>query len=287
MSKTPPSDTEAYLQRIADALERLSPPAAPRVDWKTKPGYVWDGSTVRELDELTAPDISQLRGIDRQKTQVLENTARFAWGNASHDMLLWGSRGMGKSALVRASVMAVQNEAPMALGLVQVTADALDTLPILFGELAEVKRQFLVFIDDLGFSEDDTVGPRRLRSWLEGGIEARPANARLAVTSNRRAILARQLSEQDTSGGDGALNSRDAVDDKLALADRFGLAIGFHPCGKEAYLEIVQAYAEPMDLQYTDEAALEWAMQRGARSGRSAWQFVVELAGRAGKVLEE
>lgn len=281
------SDTEAYLQRIADALERLSPPPAPPVDWKTKPGYVWDGSTVRELDELTAPNISQLRGIERQKTQVLENTARLAWGNASHDMLLWGSRGMGKSALVRASVMAVQNEAPMALGLVQVTADALDTLPRLFVELASVKRQFLVFIDDLGFSEEDTVGPRRLRSWLEGGIEARPANARLAVTSNRRAILARQLSEQETSGGDGALNSRDAVDDKLALADRFGLAIGFHPCSKEAYLEIAQAYAEPLGLQFTDERALEWAMHRGTRSGRSAWQFVVELAGQAGKVQEE
>lgn len=280
------SNTDAYLQRIADALERLSPPPAPPVDWKTKPGYVWDGSTVRELDELTAPDIAQLRGIERQKMQVLENTARLAWGNASHDMLLWGSRGMGKSSLVRASVMAVQNEAPMALGLVQVAADALDTLPNLFGELALVKRQFLVFIDDLGFSEDDTVGPRRLRSWLEGGIEARPANARLAVTSNRRAILARQLSEQETSGGDGALNSRDAVDDKLALADRFGLAIGFHPCSKEAYLEIVQAYAEPLDLQFTDEGALEWAMQRGTRSGRSAWQFVVDLAGRAGKGLE-
>lgn len=280
------SDTEAYLQRIADALDRISPPTATTVDWKTKPGYVWDGNAVRELDELTAPDISLLRGIDRQKNQVLENTARLAWGNASHDMLLWGSRGMGKSALVRASVKAVQGEAPMALGLVQVTSDALDTLPRLFAELAQIKRHFLVFIDDLGFSEDDTVGPRRLRSWLEGGIEARPANARLAVTSNRRAILARQLAEQDTSGGEGALNTRDAVDDKLALADRFGLAIGFHPCSKEDYLEIVRAYAEPLKLTYSDEDALEWGMQRGTRSGRSAWQYVVELAGRAGKPLK-
>ena len=281
------SDTDAYLQRIADALERMSPPPAPVVDWRTKPGYVWDGSAVRELEELTAPDIGMLRGIDRQKNQVLDNTARLAWGNASHDMLLWGSRGMGKSALVRACVKAVQNEAPMALGLVQVSADSLDTLPRLFGELAKVKRQFLVFIDDLGFSEDDTVGPRRLRSWLEGGIEARPANARLAVTSNRRAILARQLAEQESSGGDGPLNSRDAVDDKLALADRFGLAIGFHPCSKDAYIEIVQAYAEPLGLSFTDESALEWAMQRGTRSGRTAWQFVVELAGRAGKPLAD
>jgi predicted AAA+ superfamily ATPase len=281
------SDTDINLQRIADALERLSPRPSDPVDWRTCPGYVWDGNSVRELADLTAPHIDNLRGIERQKTQVMENTARLAWGHPSHDMLLWGSRGMGKSALVRASVKAVQNDAPMALGLVQVTSDALDTLPVLFAALASVRRQFLVFIDDLGFAEDDTIGPRRLRSWLEGGIEARPANARLAVTSNRRAILARQLSEQDTSGGDGALNSRDAVDDKLALADRFGLAIGFHPCSKDAYLEIIAAYATPLGLNYTDEEALEWAMQRGSRSGRSAWQFVVELAGRAGKQLTQ
>ncbi len=279
------SENEHYLERIAAALERLSPPPPRAIDWRTCPGYVWDGIAVRELDALVAPALSNLRGIDRQRDQVIANVTRLAWGHPSHDMLLWGSRGMGKSALVRASVNAVQSEAPMALGLVQVAADALDTLPVLFAELAAVRRQFLVFIDDLGFAEDDTVGPRRLRSWLEGGIEARPANARLAVTSNRRAILARQLSEQDTSSGDGALNSRDAVDDKLALADRFGLAVGFHPCDKESYLEIVGGYAEPLGLTYSDEEALEWAMQRGSRSGRSAWQFVVELAGREGKSI--
>lgn len=278
-------DSSQDLKRIADALERLVPPPPTQTDWRNFPAYVWEGTHARELEEIDAPALDSLRGIDRQSEQIVENTARLAWGNAAHDMLLWGARGMGKSALVRAATKAVQSEAPMALALVQVAPDALNTLPQLFNRLAGVKRFFLIFIDDLGFSEEDTVGPRKLRSWLEGGVEARPVNCRLAVTSNRRAILARQAKEQQTGDDDGGLNRRDSVDDKLALADRFGLAVGFHPCSKDQYLEIVQAYAEPLKLNFSDEEALEWAMQRGQRSGRSAWQFVVELAGRAGKQI--
>jgi predicted AAA+ superfamily ATPase len=278
-------DNSTDLKRIADALERISPPPPKQTDWRNFPAYVWEGTHARELEEIEAPDMARFRGVERQSRQILENTSRLAWGNASHDMLLWGARGMGKSALVKAATKAIQAEAPMALALVQVAPDALDTLPELFNRLAGVKRFFLIFVDDLGFSEDDTIGPRKLRSWLEGGVEARPVNCRLAVTSNRRAILARQAKEQDTGSDEGGLNRRDAVDDKLALADRFGLAIGFHPCGKDQYLAIVAAYAEPLKLEFSDEEALEWAMQRGQRSGRSAWQFVVELAGRAGKQI--
>lgn len=271
------------LARIADALERLAPPPKEMVNWRACPGYVWDKSGVRSLETLEAPALDSLRGIERQKALVTENIARLAKGYAAHDILLWGARGMGKSALVRSAVQAVQQENPKSLGLVQVTADSLENLPELFHRLAAARRQFVVFIDDLGFAEDDTVGPRRLRSWLEGGIEARPSNTRLAVTSNRRAILARQASEQE-SGGD-AINPRDAVDDKLALADRFGLAIGFHAIGKDGFVEIVSAYADPLGLTFEEDEALEWAMQRGARSGRTAWQYVVELAGRAGLKL--
>lgn len=273
------------LLRITTALERIAPAPRVDIDWRTSPAYVWDGAGVRELAQIDAPRLEELRGIDQQKASICQNISRLAWGHASHDMLLWGSRGMGKSALLRAAVKSVQDKAPMALGLVQISADALDSLPDLFAELALQRRQFVVFIDDLGFAEDDTVGPRRLRSWLEGGVEARPANARLAVTSNRRAILARQANEQESSAGDGPLNPRDAVDDKLALADRFGLSLGFHPCSKEVFLEIVEAYAAPLNLEFTEADALEWAMMRGQRSGRSAWQFVVELAGQAGKPL--
>lgn len=273
------------LERIADALERLAPAPSPAIDWHKSPAYVWDGSGAREIDELKALALPQLRAIDVQKQLVYENIARFAQGSAAHDMLLWGSRGMGKSALLRASVKHVQDKQPGRLALVQVAADALDTLPRLFAILSTIRRQFVVFIDDLGFAEDDTTGPRRLRSWLEGGVEARSSNCRLAVTSNRRAILARRANEQDPDSSDAALNPRDALDDKLALADRFGLSVGFHACDQDNYLKIVRAYSEPLGLGFSDEDALAWAMRRGQRSGRAAWQFVVELAGRAGIAL--
>jgi predicted AAA+ superfamily ATPase len=195
-------------------------------------------------------------------------------------MLLWGSRGMGKSALVRATVLAAQEEAPGQLALVQAGTDALDTLPALFAELGAARRNFLVYIDDLGFAEGDTDGPRHLRSWLEGGIEARPANVRLAVTANRRAIVARHMAEQDDP-----INPRDVVDDRLALADRFGLALGFHACSQDEYLAIVGGYAAEHGLAWEEADALEWARRRGGRSGRIAWHYAVERAGRAGKRL--
>ena len=273
------------IARIAAALERLAPQPKMATDWLARPAYIWDGTDARELSEIEAPTLDHLRGIEDQKSAVYENIARLALGLAAHDMLLWGARGMGKSALLRAAVKYVQEHDPKALALVQVSADALGSLPQLFSTLGHQKRQFVIFIDDLGFAEDDSVGPRRLRSWLEGGVEARPSNTRLAVTSNRRAILARQAKEQETSGGEGPLNPRDALDDKLALADRFGLAVGFHPCSKEVYLEIISAYAELLDLEFNDEEALAWAMARGQRSGRSAWQYVIDLAGKAGKSL--
>ncbi|TRD11371.1 DUF815 domain-containing protein [Erythrobacter insulae] len=279
------SDPTDPLERIARALERLAPAPAAAADWQTHPAYVWDGQSARRLSAIEAPRLDQLQAIDPQKSLVYDNIHRLARGYAAHDMLLWGARGMGKSALLRGVVKQVQVEAPMALGLVQVAPDALSSLPQLFDALSPVKRQFVIFIDDLGFAEDDTVGPRRLRSWLEGGVEARSANCRLAVTSNRRAILARQAKEQDPDSGDSALNMRDAIDDKLALADRFGLSVGFHPCGKQDYISIVRAYADPLGLSFAEEDALAWAMGRGQRSGRAAWQYVVDLAGKAGKTV--
>lgn len=268
------------LARIADALERLAGGAAAAPDWRAAPAYVWDGAGGRAVAALDAPRLGLLKGIDAQRDAVAANVARLARGHAAHDMLLWGARGMGKSALVRASVVAAQAAAPGALALVQAGTDALEALPRLFAELGRAERSFLVFIDDLGFSDDDSVGPRHLRSWLEGGVEARPANVRLAVTSNRRAIVPRQASEQDDP-----INPRDAVDDKLALADRFGLSLGFHNCSQDDYLAIVAGYAEDYALAWDEAEALEWARRRGARSGRTAWQYVTELAGRAGRAI--
>lgn len=271
--------TDRALERIATALERLAPPAPAPFDWTNAPAFVWDQSGARAVPVLVAPQLALLRGIDAQKEVVVANIARHAAGSAAHDMLLWGSRGMGKSALLRAGVAAAQ----MGIGpiaLVQVAPDALAGLTGLFSALARVDRPFLVYIDDLGFEDGDSTGPRQLRSWLEGGVEARPANVRLAVTANRRAIVSRHLSEQDDP-----INPRDVVDDRLALADRFGLSIGFHACSQDDYLAIIAGYAAEYGLTFTEADALEWSKRRGARSGRVAWQYVTELAGRAGRQI--
>lgn len=268
------------LQRIADALERLAPPAPARTDWLAAPAYVWDGQSARALARIDAPPLDLLQGIDRQKKAATDNVLRHAAGFAAHDMLLWGARGTGKSALVRSAVQAAATAHPGRVALVQVTADAVERLSALFDEFDGIDRRFVVFIDDLGFAAEDTVGPRHLRSWLDGGVEARPANVRLAVTSNRRAILHRDAAEQDDP-----INPRDAVDDQLALADRFGLALGFHALGQEDYLAILRGYAAEHGLPLDEREALEWSKRRGARSGRVAWHYITELAGRAGQQL--
>jgi predicted AAA+ superfamily ATPase len=268
------------LTRIARALEKLVPPPAAETDWLAHPAYVWTGGNARAVARLEAPALDLLRGIDDQKERVVTNVARLAAGHAAHDMLLWGARGMGKSAVLRAAVRAAQHGNPGRIALVQVAQEALSGVAGLFATLGTIDRHFLVFVDDLGFEESETSGPRLLRSWLEGGVEARPANVRLAVTSNRRAIVARSMSEQDDP-----INPRDVVDDRLALADRFGLSIGFHNCDQEAYLAIIEGYAAEFGLAWDVADALEWSRRRGARSGRVAWQYVNELAGRAGKAL--
>ena len=266
------------LARIAAALERIAPPAPPAPDWLAAPAYVWDGVAARAVAHLEAPALALLQGIDAQKALVVENVARHAEGHAAHDMLLWGARGMGKSALIRAATRAAQGEG--AIALVQVAQDALPTLARLFAALGAVERRFLVFIDDLGFEEGDGIGPRALRSWLEGGVEARPGNVRLAVTSNRRAIVARSMREQDDP-----INPRDVVDDRLALADRFGLSVGFHNCGQDEFLAIIAGYADALGLAWEQGDALEWAQRRGGRSGRVASHYINEIAGRAGRAV--
>lgn len=274
------SDQGEPLSRIAEALERLAPPPPALIDWRAHPAYVWDRASARAVARIEAPALDLLKGIDAQKEVVTANVARLAQGHAAHDMLLWGARGMGKSALLRASVASAQAVQPGALALVQVAQNALPGLSGLFGLLGGIERRFLVYIDDLGFEDGDGAGPRALRSWLEGGVEARPSNVRLAVTSNRRAIVARHHGEQDDP-----INPRDVVDDRLALADRFGLSVGFHNCTQDDYLAIIGGYADVFGLSWEPGDALEWSRRRGARSGRVAWHYVTELAGRAGKAV--
>ena len=269
------------LARIADALEHLvaAQDDSGRCEWTGAPAFIWDGQSPRAVSSIEAPDLDLLRGINKQKAAVTQNVRRHGMGHAAHDMLLWGARGMGKSALIRAAVRHVQDSGHD-LALVQVPADSLAALPDVFAQLGSVRRQFIVYCDDLGFSGDDPVGARQLRSCLDGGVQARPANVRLAVTSNRRAIVPRHVTEQDDP-----INPRDAVDDQLALADRFGLSLGFHACSQDDYLEIVLAYSRRFDLPCDVADALEWAKRRGARSGRVAWHYVTEVAGRTGRAI--
>ncbi len=266
------------LERIADALERLAPPPAEPLDLASGEAFLWDRRTARAIAPFQPTEIELLTGIDQQKDRLLDNTTRHAQGHAAHDVLLWGSRGMGKSALAKAVVRTLQAQGED-IALVEAPSDHLETLPALFELLASSQRRFVIFIDDIGFSEGSSE-PRTLRSMLEGGASQRPANVRLYVTSNRRHIVPRQMSEQDDP-----VNPRDAVDDQLALSDRFGLRLGFHAASQDDYLAIITRYAEVHGLEFDREDALLWAKQRGSRSGRVAWQYIVELAGRAGTFL--
>jgi len=270
------------LARIAAALERMAPPPLPPTDWSAAPAYVWSGATVLAVRDLQAVSLDRLIGVDAQKASFAENVRRHAAGLPAHDALLWGARGMGKSALVKAAVAALQaNGAALALVQAGGAPESLATLPALFDQLGVIERRFVVFIDDIGFDGPEASGAARsLRSLLEGGAMARPGNVRLAVTSNRRAIVERHMNEQDDP-----LNPRDAVDDRMALADRFGLSLGFHACDQDTYLAMIAGYARAYGLQFDAEDALRWSKQRGARSGRIAWHYVVELAGRAGRVV--
>lgn len=271
-------ETKATLQRIADALERLSPIASASADISSGPAFQWAGKSIEAIDSFAPIALDMLTGIEDQKTRLLENTKRLANGFAAHDVLLWGSRGMGKSALAK-SVVRELHMADTDIAMVEANADMLEDLPDLFGMLGKVDRAFILFIDDIGF-EEGSAAPRLLRSMLEGGAAARPDNVRLYVTSNRRHIVPRQMAEQDDP-----INPRDVVDDKLALSDRFGLRLGFHAASQDDYLAMIDRYAEVHGLAYEIDDALLWARQRGSRSGRVAWQYIVELAGRAGKSL--
>lgn len=268
---------EGALDRIAAALERLAPPPPPPTDWLGAPAYVWEGGSARPVPVLDALPLDALHGIDAQKVALRNNCARLASGAAAHDVLLWGARGMGKSALVRASVADVQRETE-GLALVQLAPGTLPTFPALIAELTGQNRAFLLFIDDLGFGADGRAEMLALRSLLDGGVAPRPAHVRLVVTANRRAIVERE----DTSA---AIHERDERDDALALADRFGLTLGFHPADKNTYLAIVTGLVAPLGLAFADEEAMAFAIQRGNRSGRTALQFATEIAGRAGKRL--
>lgn len=262
--------------RIADALDRLAPPPMGSAKGQDALAWHWQGGALHPVEDFAPLPLALLTGIDAQRDALIENTRRLALGHAAHDILLWGARGAGKSALVKSAVAALQGEG-CALTLVEASAAAIGDVPAILSVVRNWNKAVVIFIDDLAF-EGGTDAARVFRSVLEGGAAARPPNVRLYVTSNRRHIVARDMAEQES-----AINVRDVVDDRLALADRFGLSLGFHVCDQETWLAMVAAYAAHLDVPFDPQEALTWATQRGARSGRIAWHYAVELAGRAGK----
>lgn len=257
-----PEDTNSILLRIAHSLERLAGAAPLEANPAQGAAFRWDGAVLHAVDSPSVLPTSRFAGVDQQLEALSRNIGALARGAPAHDMLLWGARGMGKSALIRAVA------AEQGVALVQAAGDALGSLPGLFTRLAAVPRPFLLFVDDLAFAGADPQ-VRTLRSLLDGGIAERPANIRLAVTSNHRHLVEREAAD--------SRHARDAADDQLALVDRFGLVLGFHAPDQPTYLEMVRRHlhAEGLPLDETD--AIAFALARGGRSGRTAWHYRTEL----------
>jgi predicted AAA+ superfamily ATPase len=273
----------ALLERIAAALERLSPAALGARAPATGDAFVWEpahGGLIA-VPKVAAVPLELLQGIDASRDTLLENTRRFAVGLPANNALLWGARGMGKSSLVKAVHGQVNRvaEAKARLVLVEIHREDIATLPALLRLLRGDARRFLLYCDDLSFDHDDT-SYKSLKAALEGGLEGRPENVLFYATSNRRHLMPRDMMENERST---AINPSEAVEEKVSLSDRFGLWLGFHNCGQDDYLAMIDAYAAHYGLAVEKNAltakALAWAAGRGGRSGRVAWQFIQDLAG--------
>jgi uncharacterized protein len=289
VSSTVPGDV---FERIANALERLAP-APPRLpEFGAADAFIWypSGRTLAPVPRINRVDMSLLKGIDRVRDILVENTEWFARGLPANNALLWGARGMGKSSLVKAAHAAVNAGLGADVGLlklIEIHREDIESLPDLMTLLRGAPYRFLVFCDDLSFDADDT-SYKSLKAVLEGGIEGRPDNVILYATSNRRHLLSRDMIENERSS---AINPGEAVEEKVSLSDRFGLWLGFHRCSQDEFLAMVDGYIRyygvPVDAETRRREALEWATTRGSRSGRVAWQFVQDIAGRLGVRLAE
>jgi predicted AAA+ superfamily ATPase len=280
----------ATLSRIAAALERLAPAPLPPADLSHASAFIWNAGARRlePVARVNRVDMSLLRGIDQTRDILTANTRRFATGLPANNALLWGARGMGKSSLVKASHHLINEETGNRLKLVEIHREDIESLPQLMTVIrAQRDLRFIVFCDDLSFDGNDT-SYKSLKAALEGGIEGRPANMIFYATSNRRHLLPRDMMENERST---AINPSEAVQEKVSLSDRFGLWLGFHNCSQDEFLSMVEGYARHFKLKVSPEEmraqAIEWATTRGSRSGRVAWQFVQELAGRLGVKTED
>jgi predicted AAA+ superfamily ATPase len=285
----PDVELTSLLVRLVEAVERLAPPILPEVDLDAADAFVWEAQAheLRPVAVVSGVALDLLVGIDRVRDILLANTERFAAGRPANNALLWGSRGMGKSSLIKAVHHKVNAARPRALALIEIHREDIDGLPRLLQRLAGSGRRCLLFCDDLSFDLGDTAY-KSLKAVLEGGIEGRPDNVLFYATSNRRHLMPREMIENERQS---AIHPGEAVEEKVSLSDRFGLWLGFHPCSQDDYLAMVQGYVRHFSIEIAPEAlrreALEWAQTRGARSGRVAWQYVQDLAGREGRPLPQ
>ncbi len=274
------------LTRIADALERMAPAPLPAPDFDQAAAFVWhvDPDRLEPVKQVSRVGLDLLVGIDRSRDTLLSNTQRFAAGFAANNALLWGARGMGKSSLVKA-IHAEVNVTHEGLKLIELQREDLPSVGRLLNHLRAARHRFLLFCDDLSFSHDDQ-HYKSLKAVLDGGIEGRPANVVLYATSNRRHLMPRDMIENERSS---AISPSEAVEEKVSLSDRFGLWLGFNPCTQDEYLAMIDRYCAAYHVDIADETlraeAIEWQATRGGRSGRVAWQFFVDLAGRQGVTL--
>jgi predicted AAA+ superfamily ATPase len=283
MTVTDPS-LAPLLVRIAEALERLAPPSPPPANFDAADAFVWQArdGRLQPVKAVNRVALTLLKGVDRVRDLLADNTERFARGHGANNVLLWGARGMGKSSLVKA-VHADVNARGLGgrpVKLVEIHREDIESLPALMVLLRDDTHRFIVFCDDLSFDSGDA-SYKSLKAALDGGVEGRPANVVFYATSNRRHLLPRDMMENERST---SINPGEAIEEKVSLSDRFGLWLGFHKCSQDEYLDMVEGYAAHFRLDLAPEElrrqALEWATTRGSRSGRTAWQFITDLAGR-------
>ena len=280
-------ETKEILARIAGALERIAPTPHPESDIHAADAFVWHAAErwLEPVLKVNRVDIRLLQGINRQQYQLLDNTRRFTKGYPANNALLWGSRGTGKSSLVKAAHAQINEEMPGSLALIEIHREEIPSLPTLLTWLRKQDRQSLIFCDDLSFDGQDEAY-KSLKAVLDGGVEGRPDNVLFYATSNRRHLMPRDMIENERSS---AINPSEATEEKVSLSDRFGLWLGFHNIDQSTYYEIIEGYAQHYGLDDPSidlkKEANEWSVTRGARSGRVAWQYIQDLAGRLGKPL--
>lgn len=281
------NDEVRALTRVAEAFERISPPPAAAPDFSNAEAFVWQVAPDRlePVARVSRVEMDLLVGIDRARDTLIANTMQFARGYPANNVLLWGARGMGKSSLVKSAHATASREVPGRLKLIELHREDLPSIGRLLTLLRGADARFILFCDDLSFDKDDS-HYKSLKAVLDGGIEGRPENVVLYATSNRRHLMPRDMIENERQSG---VNPSEAVEEKVSLSDRFGLWLGFHACTQDAYLEMIRGYCDAYGIEISDAdlraEAIEWQQTRGSRSGRVAWQYITDLAGRRGVSL--